>query len=202
MPFCSKMALQLRSQPNTRSFTYLQQGQGTALDSVRKSWCRAGRLRAGRVYMSKMTRTGLNFQPNPVTILRWQETLDIPKSNFPCQKTSKRNCKHWSHIDHECVKGSRRETYKFNIIPPGLNFLINKLRTKRRWQITLDIHENNFPFQKTLKWNLKHWSHINDKRVEASRRKVYKLNIIATGLNFMTNEPRNQTVVAENTGHT
>ena len=63
------------------------------------------------VYMSNMTRTGLNFQPNPVTILRWQETLDIPKSNFPCLKTSKWDCKHCSHIDHERVKGSRTETY-------------------------------------------------------------------------------------------
>ena len=48
------MALQLRSQPNSRSFTYLQQGQGTALDSVRKSWCRAGRLRAGRFRTSRL----------------------------------------------------------------------------------------------------------------------------------------------------
>ena len=54
MPFCLKIALQLGNQRNTRSFAYLQQGHGTALDSVRKAWCRADRLRAGRFRTSRL----------------------------------------------------------------------------------------------------------------------------------------------------
>ena len=54
MPFCLKIALQLGNQRNTRSFAYLQQGHGTALDSVRKPWCRADRLRAGRFRTSRL----------------------------------------------------------------------------------------------------------------------------------------------------
>ena len=60
----------------------------------------------------------------------------------------------------------------------------------------MDTHENNLPYQKTSKWNIIHWSHIDHERVKASRRKVYTFNVIPTGLNFLTEKPRNQTAVA------
>ena len=47
MPFCLKIGLQLGNQRNTRSF-------GTALDSLRKPWCCADRLRAGRFRTSRL----------------------------------------------------------------------------------------------------------------------------------------------------
>ena len=89
MPFCSKMALQLRSQPNTRSFTYLQQGEGTALDSVRKSWCRAGRLRAGRF---KNSRLGIAVRSFLISCASFHTNVEIKlKTLITHQTTASQN---------------------------------------------------------------------------------------------------------------
>ena len=47
--------------------------------------------------------------------------------------------------------------------------------------------------------NIDHTSTMNVTKDRG--REVYKFNITPTSLNFMTNKHRNQTAVAENTGH-
>ena len=56
-------------------------------------------------------------------------------------------------------------------------------------------------YQKACQCNCEHGAHIDHERDKGSRREVCKFNKTSTGLNFMHNKHRNQTAVAENTGH-